>query len=87
VIATPAGAGVSRIAVIVQMSPVHAEFVRRKLLKIISVLSASLQLAASEADTGVAFDRQSAHTIDRAMWPAVQLSRKPANLQVGAASD
>jgi predicted amino acid-binding ACT domain protein len=45
--AAPVAAGFSRIVVLVEMPVAQAEFVRRKLLKIVTVLSAGVQPAAS----------------------------------------
>jgi acetolactate synthase small subunit len=82
VMAAPAGPGVSRIVVLVDMSGMHAEFVCRKLLKIVHVLSVCVQLAATagEAEILEALDLRPARTIDRAMWPAIELARKTADM-------
>ena len=74
-VASPARTGLSRIIVLVEMSPVHAEYVRRKLMKIVTVVSAEVHVA--EEHVFAAFDLQPARTIDRAMWPAIELSRRP----------
>jgi acetolactate synthase-1/3 small subunit len=56
--------GTATITATVGMSEQHAEFVRRKILKLVSVLEASTQLHESEPS----------FTIDSSLWPPGPLS-------------
>ena len=51
IVAAPVGEGFSRILVLVEMPVVQAEFVRRKLLKIVTVISAGVQPATATSDS------------------------------------
>jgi acetolactate synthase small subunit len=77
--ASPAtAAGTSRIVVSVDMSQAHAEFVRRKLLKMVNVLSAAVRSAEPDAESEFrsALEPDSVRVIACALWPEAQLRKR-----------
>jgi acetolactate synthase small subunit len=74
----------ARIIILIELSPVHAEYVRRKLLKMIHVCSVVVRAAGSSPNEEfhAAVDARTAQVIDRSLWPPMELSRKAPRMSV-----